>query len=60
MQNILKTEPELDPLSLLFGLPNTHITTVPHTKLLNILTFCARKNITSVDLLLDPQNLWLV
>lgn len=42
---ILKTHIDLDPLSLLLGLPNKHISNRHNRKLYNILTFCARKNI---------------
>uniref|UniRef100_A0A3Q3G8L9 Reverse transcriptase domain-containing protein n=1 Tax=Kryptolebias marmoratus TaxID=37003 RepID=A0A3Q3G8L9_KRYMA len=45
IRRIIKTNIDLDPVSLLLGLPNKHIQNQNMSKLYNVLTFCARKNI---------------
>uniref|UniRef100_A0A8C8JD68 N-acetyltaurine hydrolase n=1 Tax=Oncorhynchus tshawytscha TaxID=74940 RepID=A0A8C8JD68_ONCTS len=45
IENILGVDLELDPVSLLLGLPSRHVTSVGKRRLYNILTFAARKNI---------------
>lgn len=45
MQKVLKVDLELDPVSLVLGLPSVHVTDRHHKKLYNVMTFCARKNI---------------
>lgn len=35
----------MDPICLILGLPDAHITNTKHRRLFNILTFAARKNI---------------
>lgn len=45
LRKVLKKDLELDPVSLLLGLPSDHITDSYQKKLYNAMTFCARKNI---------------
>ena len=45
MQKVLKKKLNLDPVSLLLGLPGDRVTDTYHKKLYNVMTFCARKNI---------------
>ena len=44
MQNMFRTETELDPVSLLPCLPSVHFSNGHQTKLLNVLTLFARRN----------------
>ena len=45
IQKVLEKRLELDPVSLLLGLPSDHVTDMYQKKLYNVMTFCARKNI---------------
>ena len=45
MQKIFNIDLEMDPLSLILGLPSGNVTTVANKRLYNLLTFAARKNI---------------
>ena len=45
IQKVLKRELELDPVSLLLGLPSARVSGLYQKKLYNVMTFCARKNI---------------
>ncbi len=49
MQKMFKSKFKLDLVSLLLGLPNALATNVHQRKLINVLAFCARKDIASLD-----------